>query len=60
MDTLRAMPSSAWRTLYGVVAAVCAFLLIQTDAPLEGWAKVLVGAVAVAVAVIQPPQKPAE
>lgn len=53
------IPSTAWRTLFGVIAAVCAFLLIQTDQPMEGWAKVLVGAVAVAVAVIQPPRDPA-
>lgn len=60
METLRAIPPNVWRTVYGVIAAVCSFLLIQTDAPLEGWAKVAVGAIVVAVAVIQPPQKPAE
>lgn len=50
------MTENRWRTLFGVVAAVCAFLLIQSDVPLEGWTKVLVGAVSVAVAVIAPPK----
>jgi len=43
-----------WQLILGVVAAVCAYLLIQTDVALEGWAKVLVGAVSVGVAVLRP------
>ncbi len=58
MPTLTA---GQWRLITTSVSAVCAFLLIQTDVPLEGWAKVLVGAVSVVVAgIINPPQKPAE
>lgn len=53
---MRAIPSGIWRTCFGVIAAVGSYLLIQTEAPLEGWAKVAVGAVMVAVAVIQPPK----
>jgi hypothetical protein len=48
--------TNGWRTIFGVVAAVCSFLLIQTDQPIEGWAKVIIGAVSVALAVISPDQ----
>lgn len=53
------MSTNGWRTLFGTVAAVCAFLLAQPDVTLPPWAKVLVGAIAVAVAVVQPPQEKA-
>lgn len=54
MPTLTA---AQWRVLTVSISSVCAFLLIQTDVPLEGWAKVLVGAISVVVAgVINPPQ----
>lgn len=43
-----------WQTALGIIAAVCAYLLIQTDVVLEGWAKVLVASVSVAVAVLRP------
>jgi hypothetical protein len=35
-------------------AAVCSFLLVQPDVILPPWAKVIVGAVIVALAVINP------
>jgi hypothetical protein len=49
------MTNGRWRTLFGVLAAVVAYLLIQTDVPLEPWAKVVLGALSVALAVIKAP-----
>ena len=31
------MTNRTWRIVFGAINAGCAFLLIQTDAPLEGW-----------------------
>jgi len=44
-----------WRTLFGVAAAVVAYLLIQTDVPLGPIVKVALGATSVALAVIKAP-----
>lgn len=48
------MTDNMWRTLFGVVAAVCAFLLAQPDVPLEPVAKVALGAIIVALSVVNP------
>jgi uncharacterized membrane-anchored protein len=42
------------RVVLAAIAAVCAFLLVQPDVVLPPWAKVIVGAVIVALAVINP------
>ena len=43
-----------WQLILGVIAAVCAYLLIQTDVTFDGWSKVIVGAISVGVAVLRP------
>lgn len=43
-----------WQTIFGAVAAVCAFLLAQPDVALDPIVKVVLGAVIVALAVINP------
>ena len=48
------MTDNRWRVLFGTAAAVVAFLLVQTDVPLDPIAKVTLGAIAVALAVINP------
>jgi len=50
------MSNRTWRTLFGVAAAVVAFLLIQTDVVLDPILKVALGAAAVGLAVIQAPE----
>jgi hypothetical protein len=51
------LTSAQWRTITVTVSAICAFLLIQNDVALEGWAKLIVGAISVGVAaIINPPQ----
>jgi len=42
------------RVLLAAIAAVCAFLLVQPDVVLPPWAKVIVGAIIVALAVLNP------
>jgi hypothetical protein len=42
------------RLLMGAVAAVCAFLLVQTDVALDPWVNLVCGAIIVALAVINP------
>jgi len=42
------------RIVFAAIAAVCAFLLVQTDVALDPIVKVIVGAVIVALAVINP------
>lgn len=53
------MTNTRWRSLFGVAAAVVAYLLIQTDVPLDPIAKVVLGALSVALAVIKAPEDPA-
>lgn len=48
------MTNTAWRTLFGAAAAVVAFLLVQTDMPLDPFVKVTLGCIAVALAVVNP------
>lgn len=48
------MTNTQWRVLFGAVGAVCAFLLAQTDLPLEPIARVALGAIVTALAVINP------
>jgi len=43
-----------WKTVFGVVAAVAAFLLAQTDIALVPIAKVALGATIVALATLNP------
>lgn len=45
---------NAWRTIFGVVAAIDAYLLIQTDVIFDPIAKVVLGAIAVGLAVLNP------
>lgn len=47
------------RLVMAAIAAVCAFLLVQTDVPLEPWVNLLCGATIVALAVLNP-QTPAD
>jgi hypothetical protein len=42
------------RTLVGIAAAVVAYLLVQTEVPLDPIAKVALGAISVALAVLSP------
>ena len=42
------------RIFLAAIAAVCSFLLVQPDVVLPPWAKVIVGAVIVALAVVNP------
>ena len=48
------MTNVQWKLLFGVVSVVCAFLLVQTDIPLDPIVKVVIGAVNVALAVLNP------
>ena len=48
------MTENQWRTAFGVTAAVVAFLLVQGDVALDPIVKVALGAVAVALAVLNP------
>lgn len=48
------MNETQWKTLFAVAAAVVAFLLAQPDLALEPVVKVALGAVAVALAVMNP------
>lgn len=50
------MTVTQWRTLFGIVAAVCAFLLTQSDVVMPPWAKLILGAISVAVAVARAPE----
>jgi len=54
---VRALLSSPnfWRTLFGVVSGVVAYLLIQTEVPLDPVAKVALGAISIAVTVVKTP-----
>lgn len=42
------------KVIFGAIAAVCSFMLVQPDLLLEPWLKVLLGAIIVALAVINP------
>jgi hypothetical protein len=42
------------KLIFGAVAAVCSFLLVQTDMALAPWANVVLGAIIVALAVLNP------
>lgn len=48
------MTDNVWQTLAGVAAAVAAFLLTQNDVTVEPIAKVVLGAILVALAVVNP------
>jgi hypothetical protein len=45
---------NTWKVIFGAAAAVVAFLLVQQDVPLEPIVRVTLGAIAVALAVINP------
>lgn len=47
-------PEKIVQTIFGVTAAVVAFLLAQQDVPLDPIAKVILGAISVGVAVANP------
>lgn len=42
------------KLIFAAIAAVCSFLLVQTDVPLEPWVNLICGAIIVALAVINP------
>lgn len=48
------MTNAQWKMLFGAAAAVVAFLLVQTDVALDPVARVALGCVAVALAVVNP------
>lgn len=48
------MSTNAWRVLFGAIGAVVAFLLVQTDLPLDPIVRVTLGAISVVLAVINP------
>lgn len=48
------MSDNMWRTIFGATAAVAGFLLTQNDVVIPPWAKVALGAVIVALAVVNP------
>jgi hypothetical protein len=43
-----------WKTLFGMAAAVCAFLLVQTDVALVPLVKVSLGSLITALAILNP------
>ena len=49
-----AISENTIKTIFGAIAAVCSFLLVQPDLVLEPWLKVVLGAIIVALAVINP------
>jgi len=48
------LTDTQWKTLLGAIAAVCAFLLAQQDVTIEPLGKVILGAIIVALAVVNP------
>jgi hypothetical protein len=42
------------KLVFAAIAAVCAFLLVQPDVPLDPWVNLICGAIIVALAVINP------
>jgi hypothetical protein len=50
------MTNQRWRLIFGTAAAVIAYLLIQTDVPLDPIVKVVLGAASVALAFIKAPE----
>lgn len=51
--TLPTLTTNQWRAILGGSTAVVAYLLIQTDVPLEPWAKVALGCLNVFLAVFK-------
>lgn len=43
-----------WQTILGIVAAVCAFLMIQPEVQQYAWAMIVLGCINVALAVLRP------
>ena len=52
------MTSNQWKLLLGGTSAVIAYLLVQTDLTFEPWAKVLLGAASVFLAVFKTGEAP--
>jgi hypothetical protein len=50
------MTPNRWSTLFGIIAAVCAYLLTQKDVELQPILTVTLGAILVALAVVRPPK----
>ena len=48
------MSDNLWKSLFGAVAAVCAFVLAQPDVTVAPLVKLALGAVIVALSVINP------
>lgn len=48
------MTDNQWKTVFAVVAAVCSFVLAQPDVAVPPIAKVVLGAIIVALAVVNP------
>lgn len=48
------LSTGQWQTIFGTIAAVCTFLLAQTDVELLPVTKVVLGAVIVGLAVVNP------
>ncbi len=48
------MTANLWRLLFGAIGAVVAFLLVQQDVSLDPLVRVVLGSIAVALAVINP------
>ncbi len=48
------MTNFYWKTIFGAAAAVVAFLLVQDDLLFDPIARVVLGAIAVALAVLNP------
>jgi len=48
------MSENQWKTAFGAVAAVAAFVLSQSDVVVPAWAKLFLGGLIVALAVINP------
>lgn len=49
------MSNQRWRTAFAVAAGVVAYLLIQAEVPLEPVAKLILGALSVALAFVKAP-----
>jgi len=48
------LTNTAWKLIFGTAAAVIVFLLAQQDVPLDPIVRVVLGAIAVALAVVNP------
>ena len=54
MFSTTVLSENQWRSAFAVGAVVITYLLVQEDVPIEGWFKVVLGALNVAIAAMSP------